>query len=116
MEEDHAEWMLLDPTVNEQNAQRIMEVWKPLVVHKSRPRLLSLYCTFNRASKMTTQDNTGSKHQEKNVLLWAAMAAVPAGVLRIIATKAYLAADWQDVNGASGPQRFVEPYMQYLTS
>lgn len=118
IEEDHAEWMLLDPTTNEQNAQRIMEVWKPLIVHKNCPRLLSLYCTFNRASKMmTTQDNTGGKHQEKDVLLWAAMAAVPAGVLRSIATKACLAADWQGsaVNSAAGSQQTTEPYMQYVT-
>ena len=118
IEEDHAEWMLLDPTTNEQNAQRIMEVWKPLIVHKNCPRLLSLYCTFNRASEMmTTQDNTGGKHQEKDVLLWAAMAAVPAGVLRSIATKACLAADWQGsaVNSAAGSQQTTEPYMQYVT-
>ncbi len=99
IEEDHNAWMLLDPTSNEQNAQRILKVWEPFVMKftESRRRLLCLYCTFNRASKLASE-RTGS---EDDVSLWASMAAVPAGILRLIAAKAYLASDVD--NSIAGP-------------
>lgn len=88
--EDNNLWMLFDPTVNEQNAQRIMEVWQPLVMQfpQGRQRLLSLYCTFYRASKVASDNSIHIRHATKDVLLWKSMAAIPAGVLRLIAVKA----------------------------
>lgn len=90
--EDNNTWMLFDPTVNEQNAQRIINVWRPQVVKFPQvcQRLLSLYCTFFRASKIAGEDSLHNKHAKKDVLLWNLMAAVPAGVLCLIATQAEL--------------------------
>jgi len=94
IEQDYNAWMLLDPTSNKQNARRILKVWEPFVMNlpESRRRLLSLYCTFNRASKLASE-KAGSKHATQDELLWASMAAVPASIVRLIATKAYLASD-----------------------
>ncbi len=96
IEEDHNAWMLLDPTSNKQNAQRILKVWESFVMKlpESRRRLLCLCCTFNRASKLAiASEKAGSKHATHDVLLWASMAAVPASIVRLIAIKAYLASD-----------------------
>ena len=94
IEEEHNAWMLLDPTSNKQNARRILKVWEPFVINlpESRRRLVCLYCSFNRASKLASE-TAGSKHAAHDVLLWATMAAVPASIVRLIATKAYLASD-----------------------
>lgn len=88
--EDNNMWMLFDPTVNGQNAQRIIEVWQPLVMQfpQGRQRLLSLYCTFHRASKIASDDSIHIGHAKEDVLLWKSMAAIPAGVLCLIAIKA----------------------------
>ena len=90
--EDNNTWMLFDPTTNEQNAQRIIKVWRPQVVKfpQVRRKLLSLYCTFYRASKIAGEDSVHKKHATTDALLWKSMAAIPAGVLRLIATKANL--------------------------
>ena len=102
IEEDHDAQMLLDPTSNKQNAQRILKVWEPFVMKlpESRRRLLCLYCTFNRASKLASE-KAGSTHATQGMLVWASMAAVPAGIVRLIATKAYLASDVDD--GVTSP-------------
>lgn len=85
--------MLLDPTVNEQNAQRIIKVWRPQVVRfpQVRQRLLSLYCSFYRASKIAGEESVHNEHAKQDVLIWKVMAAIPADVLGLIATQAELA-------------------------
>lgn len=112
MEEDQAARMLLDPTTNQQNADRVSKIWEPLVVKWNRPKLLSLFCSFNRAGKMGSGASAGSKQTSQDAEPYKSMAAVPAGVLRIIASKAYLAADCQGVVGnaaASADQVSCEP-------
>ena len=72
--EDNNTWMLFDPTVNQQNAQRILKVWHPLVMNfpQIRQRLLSLYCTFYRASKIAGKDSIYHELAKNDILLWKA--------------------------------------------
>ena len=94
IEEDHNAWMLLDPTSNNRNAQRILKVWEPFVMKlpETRRRLLCLYCTFKRASKLASE-KAGNEQATQVELLWGSMAAVPASIVRLTATRAYLASD-----------------------
>ena len=94
IEEDRNALMLLDPTSNKQNAQRILKVWEAFVMKLSetRRRLLCFCCTFKRASKLASE-KAGSKHATQDELVWASTAAMPASIVRLIATRAYLASD-----------------------
>ena len=87
-------WMLLDPNECDQNAERILEVWAPVVKSikharraESHPMLMALYCSFHKAHKLAAY---GFKCSAE-VTLWTAMAAVPASVVHIIAQKAQIA-------------------------
>ncbi len=101
IEEDRNAWMLLDPTSNKRNAQRILKVWEPFVMKlpERRRRLLCLYCTFKRASNLASE-KAGSKQATQDELVWASMAAVPASIVRLIATRAYLASDVDNIVAA----------------
>ena len=84
--------MLLDPTVNKQNAQRIMKIWTPLVTKFKTPERLTLHCLFKKADKLKA-----SASNKKDALLWQMMSAVPASIIDLIATKAYLTNDQQQL-------------------
>ena len=84
--------MVLDPLVNKQNAQRIIKIWTPLVAKLKTPERLALYCSFKRADKHKT-----SASNKKDALLWQMMSAVPASIIDLIATKAYLTNDQQQL-------------------
>ncbi len=72
----------------------ILKAWEPFVMKlpETRRRLLCLYCTFKRASKLASE-KAGSKQATQDELVWASIAAVPASIVRLIATKASLASD-----------------------
>lgn len=85
--------MLLDPNENEQNAERILAVWKPVLEcikqakrEKLRPTLIALHCSFRRADWLAAQPHV----HERDVKLWATMATVPSSVVHIITVKAGL--------------------------
>lgn len=84
--------MVLDPKVNKQNKQRIMNVWTPLVTKLRTPERLALFCLFKRADMLKT-----SASNKKDALLWQMMSAVPASIIDLIFTKAYLTDDQQQL-------------------
>ena len=90
MNEDKTGWMLLDPTKDEQNAQRILTVWRA-VPEVQRPSLvLAVLCTFKKAAKLAEAEHAADdKH-----LLWQTMAKVPSSVLRSILERAYFHPDF----------------------
>ena len=86
---DDTGWMLLDPTENEQNAQRILTVWRAVPEVRRPPLVLAVLCTFEKAAELAeTKQAADDKH------LWQAMAQVPSCVLRSILERAYFHPDF----------------------
>ena len=86
--------MLLDPNCSEQNAERILRVWTPLVASfeyarraELHPMLLALYCSFHKAQQLAIC----AANPSREVTLWTTMAAVPTSVVHLIAQKAEIA-------------------------
>lgn len=88
MDEDKTGWMLLDPTENEQNAQRILTVWWNVPEARRPPLVLAVLC--KKAAQLAE-----AKHAaDDNHLLWQTMAKVPSSMLRIILERAYFHPDY----------------------
>ena len=93
--QDHGKvWMLLNPNDCEQNAQRVLKVWEPLVTsfkHARRaefhPMLVALHCSFQKAHQLVADAATTSQE----CTLWTAVAAIPTSMVQIIAQKARIA-------------------------
>ena len=94
--------MLEDPLQNEQNAQRILQIWQPLIksfrqspADQLKPKLLALcnsFCMAARALELQTGDVNSEHH-----LVHKAMAAMPANVVHLIALEAGLIWDEPDL-------------------
>ena len=105
--------MLEDPLHNEQNAQRILQIWQPLIESFSKPpadqleaKLLALCCSFNLAAR--GQDLQNADVDSEQDPSHKAMAAVPTNVLHLIALKAGLI--WDEPNAGNeqkAPHRHV---------
>ena len=100
MQEDGTGWMVLNPCRNENNADRILQVWTPLVqsfhhAHRERrkrevrPMLTALYCCFSKARESV--DLPASEMSVDQLLVWERMAAIPVSLVHVIAIKAELA-------------------------
>lgn len=94
MLEDENCWMLLDPHESEQNGERILTVWTPIVDSlwqaqraKLHSMLTALYCCFSRAHQLA---NHALCTYYKNHALWNAMGMVPSSLVHSIAQKAEL--------------------------
>ena len=92
--------MALNPRENEQNAERILQVWTPLAqsfqrAHREkrkwevRPMLTALYCCFNKARKIVNLPNLDTSADQ--LLAWKGMAAIPFSLVYVVAIKAELA-------------------------
>lgn len=101
MDEDKSGWMILDPTENKRNAQRILTVWKD-VPEARRPYLMTaVLCTLKRAARLAkdepatkqTAQPVTREHTDNNQL-WKSMARVPPAVLRSIIERAYFHPDF----------------------
>ena len=91
---------MLNPFKHEKNADRILQVWTPLVqsfqhAHREkrkkevRPMLTALYCCFSKAREFA--DLPTSDMSVEQLLVWKRMAAIPVSLVHIIAVKAELA-------------------------
>ena len=98
MEENKAGWMLLDPTENNRDAQRILTVWRA-VPEARRPALMTaVYCSFKRAAKVA-EEHSENWHPiqtkdcevltDSNNPLWKSMARVPSAIIRSIIEQEY---------------------------
>lgn len=94
MLDDETCWMLLDPHESEQNGERILTVWTPIVESlwqaqraKLHSVLTALYCCFSRAHQLA---NHALCAYYKNRALWSAMGMVPSSLVHSIAQKAEL--------------------------
>lgn len=90
MNEDKAGWMLLDPTENEQNAERILKVWEEVPEVRRPLLMLAVLCSFKRAAKLAEAKSAAGN----NDVLWTSMAKVPSTVLRTILERAYFHPDF----------------------
>lgn len=90
----------MNPFENEKNADRILQVWTPLVQafqhadierrkKEVRPMLTALYCCFSKARE--SADLPTSDMAVEDLLVWKRMAAIPVGLVHMIAVKAELA-------------------------
>ena len=96
MQEDGNSWMLLNPNHagGEQNANRILNVWTPVVESfkyerraKCHRMLIALYCSFHRAHQLAIC----AAKPSKQITLWTTMSAIPTSVVHLIAQKAEIA-------------------------
>ena len=90
MNDDKAGWMLLDPTQNEQNAERILKVWAEVPEVRRPSLMLAVLCSFKRVAKLATAESAAGN----NDALWTSMAKVPSTVLRTILERAYFHPDF----------------------
>lgn len=98
MDEEKDGWMLLDPTCNERNAQRIVAVWMALPEARF-PTSIAVLCCFKRAVTLAETETpaddcpetpaTSSIASNREKLMWKSMARIPTSVLRTIVEKTY---------------------------
>ena len=100
--------MLEDPLQNEQNAQRILQIWQPLIepfrqspADRLKPKLLALCGSFSMAARALRLQNADVNSEQH--LVHKAMAALPTNVVHLIAHKADLI--WDEPNAEDEQMR-----------
>ena len=77
-------WMALNPNTCEQNARRILKVWRPMVQSFKYPKLLAFCSSFHRAQQLAACAVKPDNESD----VWTTL---PDSVIRFIAQKAGIA-------------------------